>query len=72
MTNVTIAPSTLVPLAAHRSRPLSAIVKATLHESINYYAEMMLRELGWQYTGHGSRASGSAAVRRFARGLIPL
>ena len=72
-TDVTIAPSTLVPLAAHRSRPLSAIVKATLHESINYYAEMMLRELGWQYTGHGSRASGSAAVRRFARGLsLPL
>ncbi|HVY11174.1 MAG TPA: D-alanyl-D-alanine carboxypeptidase [Mycobacteriales bacterium] len=67
-TAVTVAPKTLVPLASHSSRPLSTIVKMTLRESINYYAEMMLRELGWQASGHGSRASGVAAIRRFARG----
>jgi serine-type D-Ala-D-Ala carboxypeptidase/endopeptidase (penicillin-binding protein 4) len=68
-TDLGIAPADLVPLAAHKSPPLSAIVKSTLHESINYYAEMMLRELGWQYSGHGSRTSGVAAVRRYARGV---
>ncbi|MGN6475496.1 MAG: D-alanyl-D-alanine carboxypeptidase/D-alanyl-D-alanine-endopeptidase [Mycobacteriales bacterium] len=60
-------PATLVPLVAHQSRPLSAIVEMTLRESINYYAEMMFRELGYQYSGHGTRASGVAAVRSFAR-----
>lgn len=68
-TSIGIAPSNLVPLASQKSRPLSKIVAMTLHESINYYAEMMLRELGWQYSGHGSRASGINAVDRFARGL---
>jgi D-alanyl-D-alanine carboxypeptidase/D-alanyl-D-alanine-endopeptidase (penicillin-binding protein 4) len=68
-TDIGLAPVNLVPLAAHSSRPLSAIVKVTLHESINYYAEMMLRELGWQYSGRGSRASGTAALRKYARGV---
>jgi D-alanyl-D-alanine carboxypeptidase/D-alanyl-D-alanine-endopeptidase (penicillin-binding protein 4) len=72
-TDISVAPSAVVPLASHKSRPLSAIVKLTLHQSINYYAEMMLRELGWQYSGHGSRASGIAAVNSFARALsLPL
>jgi D-alanyl-D-alanine carboxypeptidase/D-alanyl-D-alanine-endopeptidase (penicillin-binding protein 4) len=29
----------------------------------------MLRELGYQYSSHGSRKSGIAAIRNFARGL---
>lgn len=63
------APATLFPLVSHRSRPLSAIVSMTLRESINYYAEMMLRELGYQSSGHGSRATGIAAVQSLARRL---
>jgi D-alanyl-D-alanine carboxypeptidase/D-alanyl-D-alanine-endopeptidase (penicillin-binding protein 4) len=62
-------PATPVPLVSHESRPLSKIVSMTLRESINYYAEMMLRELGFQYSGHGSRASGIAAIRNYAKGL---
>lgn len=68
-TYVGARPATLVPLVSHQSRPLSAIVEMTLRESINYYAEMMLREFGYQYSGHGTRSSGTAAVRSFARRL---
>ncbi|HVT21970.1 MAG TPA: D-alanyl-D-alanine carboxypeptidase [Mycobacteriales bacterium] len=68
-TFVGAAPATPVPLIAHNSRPLSKIVGMTLRESINYYAEMMLREVGYQHSGHGSRKSGIAAIRGFARSL---
>ncbi|HVW82265.1 MAG TPA: D-alanyl-D-alanine carboxypeptidase [Mycobacteriales bacterium] len=67
------SPSTLVPLWTHQSRPLSAIVEMTLNESINFYAEMMLREAGYQRSGHGSLATGTAAVRAEAAALhIPI
>jgi D-alanyl-D-alanine carboxypeptidase len=62
-------PSTSFPLVAHQSRPLSRIVRMTLRQSINFYSEMMLRELGYQTTGHGTRKSGVRAIRRFARSL---
>lgn len=65
-TDVGIAPATLIPLATHDSRPLSQIVRMTLRESINYYAEMMLRELGYQYAGHGTRTTGIAAIQHLA------
>jgi D-alanyl-D-alanine carboxypeptidase/D-alanyl-D-alanine-endopeptidase (penicillin-binding protein 4) len=66
-TRVGSATGAVYQLAQHASRPLSAIVKMTLSESINYYAEMMLREIGYQDSGHGSRASGIAGIRHFAR-----
>lgn len=65
-TRIGAAPTTLIPLATHSSRPLSKIVQMTLRESINYYAEMMLRELGYQYAGHGSRTAGINAIHHFA------
>ncbi len=68
-TVVAAAPATRFPMVSHQSRPLSAIVGMTLRESINYYAEMMLRELGFQYAAHGTRAHGVAAVRAFAHRL---
>ncbi|HVS68761.1 MAG TPA: D-alanyl-D-alanine carboxypeptidase [Mycobacteriales bacterium] len=67
-THIGPAPTTLFPLASHSSRPLSKIVQMTLRESINYYAEMMLRELGYQYAGHGSRTTGINAIHHFADG----
>jgi D-alanyl-D-alanine carboxypeptidase/D-alanyl-D-alanine-endopeptidase (penicillin-binding protein 4) len=66
-THVGPATGSAFELARHASRPLSAIVKMTLSESINYYAEMMLREIGYQDSGHGSRQSGIAGIRGFAR-----
>jgi D-alanyl-D-alanine carboxypeptidase/D-alanyl-D-alanine-endopeptidase (penicillin-binding protein 4) len=72
-TIVGASPSTLVPIWSHKSRPLSAIVEMTLNESINFYAEMMLREAGYERSGHGSLATGTAAVRAQAAALhIPL
>ncbi|HVV74460.1 MAG TPA: D-alanyl-D-alanine carboxypeptidase [Mycobacteriales bacterium] len=68
-TRIGAAPTAVFSLAQHESRPLSKIVRMTLRESINYYAEMMLRELGYQYAGHGSRTSGLAAIRHLARSL---
>ncbi|HWC34656.1 MAG TPA: D-alanyl-D-alanine carboxypeptidase [Mycobacteriales bacterium] len=67
-THIGVAPPDRYSLVTHRSRPLSKIVQMTLRESINYYAEMMMREIGYQVTGHGTRSSGVAAVQRFARG----
>lgn len=72
-TVVGASPATLVPLWSHHSRPLSAIVEMTLNESINFYAEMMLREAGYQRSGHGSLTTGTAAVRAQAAALhIPI
>jgi D-alanyl-D-alanine carboxypeptidase/D-alanyl-D-alanine-endopeptidase (penicillin-binding protein 4) len=66
-------PPVLLPLISHSSRPLSAIVGMTLQESINFYAEMMLREAGFQRSGHGSLATGTAAVQARAAVLsIPV
>jgi D-alanyl-D-alanine carboxypeptidase/D-alanyl-D-alanine-endopeptidase (penicillin-binding protein 4) len=60
-------------LATHTSANLAAIVQQTLTYSINFYAEMMLREAGAQRSGHGSLASGLAAVRALATQLrLPL
>jgi D-alanyl-D-alanine carboxypeptidase/D-alanyl-D-alanine-endopeptidase (penicillin-binding protein 4) len=72
-TVVGAAPASLTPLVSHNSRPLSAIVEATLGESINFYAEMMLREAGYQRSGQGTRPAGIAAVTAEAAKLhIPL
>jgi D-alanyl-D-alanine carboxypeptidase len=66
-------PATPIPLVAHESRPLSKIVGMTLRQSINFYSEMMLRELGYQYSSHGTRKSGIAAIRSYANSFgLPL
>jgi D-alanyl-D-alanine carboxypeptidase/D-alanyl-D-alanine-endopeptidase (penicillin-binding protein 4) len=60
-------------LLTHRSAHLSAIVDATLTDSINFDAEMMLREAGAQRSGHGSPATGVAAIQAMASKLgVPL
>jgi D-alanyl-D-alanine carboxypeptidase/D-alanyl-D-alanine-endopeptidase (penicillin-binding protein 4) len=63
----------LTALATHSSTTLAQVVRATLTYSINFYAEMMLREAGARRTGHGSLRSGLAAVRALAqRHRLPL
>ena len=51
-------------LAADVSRPLTAIVRHMDQESDNFYAEMLLKELGASADRAGSTASGSGAVLR--------
>jgi D-alanyl-D-alanine carboxypeptidase/D-alanyl-D-alanine-endopeptidase (penicillin-binding protein 4) len=68
-TRIEKAPATAVTLLTHRSVVLAAIIDATLTYSINFDAEMMLREAGAQRSGYGSPKTGIAAVRATARRL---
>jgi D-alanyl-D-alanine carboxypeptidase/D-alanyl-D-alanine-endopeptidase (penicillin-binding protein 4) len=56
-------------LVSHRSPTLAAIVDPMLTDSINFDAEMMLREAGAQRSGHGSPKTGVAAERALAAKL---
>jgi D-alanyl-D-alanine carboxypeptidase/D-alanyl-D-alanine-endopeptidase (penicillin-binding protein 4) len=60
-------------LLTHKSVTLTAIVDATLTDSINFDAEMMFREAGAQYAGHGSPKTGAQAEHALAAKLhLPL
>jgi serine-type D-Ala-D-Ala carboxypeptidase/endopeptidase (penicillin-binding protein 4) len=66
-------PASLHRLVTHRSADLAAIVDDTLTNSINFNAEMMLREAGAQRSGFGSRVTGIAAEKAVAKQLrLPL
>jgi serine-type D-Ala-D-Ala carboxypeptidase/endopeptidase (penicillin-binding protein 4) len=72
-TTVGRTPNSVTVLATHSSAPLAEIVQQTLTYSINFDAEMMLREAGAHRSGYGSRASGLGAVRALATRLgLPL
>lgn len=47
------------------SPPLSAIIEVLNHESVNLYAEHLVRELGKVTTGTGSNSSGTSAIVQF-------
>jgi len=57
------APLDALPLAYHRSAPLSGVVREMNHESDNFVAEMLLKELGAMAAGRGSTAAGRHVVR---------
>jgi D-alanyl-D-alanine carboxypeptidase/D-alanyl-D-alanine-endopeptidase (penicillin-binding protein 4) len=60
-------------LATDGSAPLSSLVGHMLQASDNFYAEMLLREVGAHLTGHGSRATGIQALGAQARAMnVPL
>jgi D-alanyl-D-alanine carboxypeptidase/D-alanyl-D-alanine-endopeptidase (penicillin-binding protein 4) len=75
--HITVAKRTIVEktrsdashVLTHTSASLGAIIEDTLTNSVNFNAEMMLREIGAQRSGHGSAASGLAAIRATARQL---
>jgi D-alanyl-D-alanine carboxypeptidase/D-alanyl-D-alanine-endopeptidase (penicillin-binding protein 4) len=72
-TVVAPAPAQLHHLLTHHSLDLAAIVDDTLTNSVNFYAEMMLREAGAQRSGYGSPATGVAAEKSVAAHLgLPL
>lgn len=67
------APLDALPLAYHRSAPLSAVVREMNHESDNFVAEMLLKELGATVAGRGSTAAGRHVVRdALAEAGVPL
>jgi D-alanyl-D-alanine carboxypeptidase/D-alanyl-D-alanine-endopeptidase (penicillin-binding protein 4) len=60
-------------LAVVESEPLSEIVVELLHTSDNNTAEMLVKEIGYQATGVGSRTAGLDVVRsRLAEWGVPL
>ncbi len=61
---VGVASAQAVPLAAVESAPLSALVRHMDVYSDNFYAEMLLKEVGAVQGGGGSAAAGIAVERR--------
>jgi D-alanyl-D-alanine carboxypeptidase/D-alanyl-D-alanine-endopeptidase (penicillin-binding protein 4) len=68
-TRIEAAPPTPVLLVTHHSIDLATLIDATLTYSINFDAEMMLREAGAQLTGHGTPTTGIEAVDDAAKKL---
>jgi D-alanyl-D-alanine carboxypeptidase/D-alanyl-D-alanine-endopeptidase (penicillin-binding protein 4) len=58
-----------VPVVVINSPPLKDIIRALNHESVNLYAETLVKELGKVYTGTGSTDSGIVIIRKFLDSL---
>jgi D-alanyl-D-alanine carboxypeptidase/D-alanyl-D-alanine-endopeptidase (penicillin-binding protein 4) len=58
-----VAPAAAVPLASDRSETLANIVRYMNHESDNFTAEMLLKQLGAVFGEQGSTAAGARVVR---------
>jgi serine-type D-Ala-D-Ala carboxypeptidase/endopeptidase (penicillin-binding protein 4) len=72
-TTIELAPTGLHRLLTHHSPDLGAIVDDTLTNSVNFNAEMMLREAGATLTGYGSPTTGIEAEQAIANELgLPL
>jgi serine-type D-Ala-D-Ala carboxypeptidase/endopeptidase (penicillin-binding protein 4) len=54
-----------VPIHEVVSPPLSAIVKVLNHESVNLFAEHLVKQLAWERNGLGSTRQGIKIIREF-------
>jgi D-alanyl-D-alanine carboxypeptidase/D-alanyl-D-alanine-endopeptidase (penicillin-binding protein 4) len=57
------APAGAEPLVSVDSPTMATLVKLTLVPSDNFFAEMLLKDIGAKYGGGGSTAAGAAVVR---------
>lgn len=57
----------LEQIAETTSPPLSEIIEVLNHESVNLYAEHLIKELGKKYSGNGSTDAGVEVVKGFLR-----
>ena len=70
---VGVAPANAVPLADVESAPLTALVRHMDVDSDNFYAEMLLKEVGAVQGRGGSAAAGLAVSRRLLKAAgVPL
>ena len=60
-----VAEGELQPVLEIASPPLSDIIHILNHESVNLYAEHMLKQLGYELSGTGTISAGVQAVRTF-------
>jgi len=69
-----ITPQTASLLASEQSPTLAKLLRLTNSPSDNFFAEMLLKDLGASFAGRGTTARGAAVVRRVIRhalGLAP-
>ncbi len=57
----------IIPVKEIRSPPLSAIIEVLNHQSVNLFAEHLLKEMGKQFNNDGSTSSGLLVVEDFLR-----
>ena len=57
----------ITPIAEINSPPLSEIIKVLNHESVNLFAEHLIKELGKKLRHDGSTASGAKVILEFLR-----
>jgi D-alanyl-D-alanine carboxypeptidase/D-alanyl-D-alanine-endopeptidase (penicillin-binding protein 4) len=70
---VGVAPANAVPLADVESAPLAALVRHMDVDSDNFYAEMLLKEVGAVQGSGGTAAAGLAVSRRLLKAAgVPL
>ncbi len=58
------APASASVLAQVQSPPISQLLRLTLPPSDNFFAEMLVKDLGASFAGAGSTAAGASVVRR--------
>jgi serine-type D-Ala-D-Ala carboxypeptidase/endopeptidase (penicillin-binding protein 4) len=58
------APAGAVPLATVNSPRMATLIRMTNTPSDNFFAEMLLKDVGARFGGKGSSAAGAAVVRR--------
>ena len=61
-----IVPSSAVKVGDYGSPTMADLIQATNVPSNNFYAEMLLKDIGGQFGGSGSTAAGISVVRKFA------
>jgi len=61
-----LVPHPAIQVADYFSPPMSGIVRSTNVPSNNFLAEMLLKDIGAQFGGSGSTATGLSVVQRFA------
>jgi D-alanyl-D-alanine carboxypeptidase/D-alanyl-D-alanine-endopeptidase (penicillin-binding protein 4) len=60
-------PDKIVPVTETSSPPLSEIINVLNHESVNLFAEHLIKELGKKFKNKGSTASGAEVIIEFLK-----
>jgi D-alanyl-D-alanine carboxypeptidase/D-alanyl-D-alanine-endopeptidase (penicillin-binding protein 4) len=61
-----VVPSSAMKVGDYGSPTMADLIQATNVPSNNFYAEMLLKDIGGQFGGSGSTAEGISVVRKFA------
>lgn len=62
-----LKPGKIIPVAEINSPPLSQIISVLNHESVNLFAEHLIKELGKKFRNTGSTEAGSEVITEFLK-----